>query len=203
MSESTHTVSTPQADFHAQAGTVIPWYQTSTPEQHAQLWTLYSELNADSPLSVPEFCQDAVRYASATEYLGSLVSGTDTDDTVPAKAADVWTKYARAVDAYAVSESAKQLDVGRWAHAYLLAYVGSETDAGVRKSRRSAAVKRCQDYLTDTCTAGVPVTVDKALRLYAVAQVFGVKEARALGIGKLRAFEPSVYRDKDTESWGF
>jgi hypothetical protein len=38
MSESTHTVSTPQAEFHAQAGTVIPWYQTSTPEQHAQLW---------------------------------------------------------------------------------------------------------------------------------------------------------------------
>jgi hypothetical protein len=189
----------PQAEFHAQASAAVPWYVASAPEQQALMYADYSKA-AGTDIPLAEYLADVKEWPSMAEYLADAGM---MDEQVPSKAADVWVKYARAVDSYAVSESAKQLDVGRWAQAYLDAYVGNETDAGVRKSRRAAAVKRCQDYLTDTCTAGVPVTVDRALRLWAVGCVYGKAEARTLGIGKLRAFEGTLYREKDSEVWGF
>src|SRR5262249_15102703 len=152
MSDVTATSHVPQADFHAQASTSVPWYAGSSPEQQALLYADYGKA-ADSGIALPEYMTDVKEWPSMVEYL------TDAglmEEQVPSKAADVWVKYAKAVDSYAVSESAKQLDVGRWAQAYIDAYVGNETDAGVRKSRRAAAVKRCQDYLTDTCTSGIP-----------------------------------------------
>jgi hypothetical protein len=110
-----------------------------------------------------------------------------------------WEKYAAAVAAYSVSKSDKQLDVGKWAHAYILVYVGNEADPNTRRTKRAQAVHRLDDELTE---AGILHDADRSIRLYAVAQVFGTAEARKLGIGKLEAFLPCVFRDKETEAWG-
>src|SRR5260370_1450825 len=69
-----------------------------------------------------------------------------------------------------------------------------------QSSKRSELVALCQKTVT---LAGIDGRVDKCLRLWAVATVYGVKEARKLGIGKVRAFEASLYREKDSEVWGF
>src|SRR4051794_2776154 len=101
------------------------------------------------------------------------VPGTVTLLTASAAADEAWTKYAAAVDDYALSETSKQLAVGHWAHEYLLAYVGSEADTKLRRARRAAAMRRCQDYITGQCSADCPADVDKTIRLYAVANVYG------------------------------
>jgi hypothetical protein len=211
MSDATITSTVPQVPVTRTLAD-IPWYGTATPEQRDGVEADYARCAKD--ITLDEYITDATTgWSTAAEYLADagwtpnpvVAAAVDAaaEEVVPSKASDVWTRYAEAVDAYAVSESAKQLAVGKWAHKYLLAYVGSEADTEVRKSRRAAAVRRCQDYITDQCGTGVPVSVDKAIRLHAVASVYGAKEASKLGIGKLRAFEPSLYRDKDTEAWGW
>ncbi len=71
-----------------------------------------------------------------------------------------------------------------------------------RRKKRSQLVQQCQGSLNLHCVGAAPA-VDKCLRLYAVSQVYGSKEqpAAKLGIGKLRAFESTLYREKDSEAW--
>jgi hypothetical protein len=119
--------------------------------------------------------------------------------------AKAWDRYQQAVGAYSVSECTHQLEVGRWAQAVL--DVGLEhipdsipvgTCASPRNFRRAELVKQCQQQLED---AHITSNVDKYIRLWAVAQMFGVKDAQRMGVGRVRAFERCICRDKRWETW--
>lgn len=112
--------------------------------------------------------------------------------------AQVWERYQQAVGAYSISESRHQLEIGRWAQAVLDVGLENITDLGQRRTQRALLVKQCQQQLID---ARLTSNVDRYLRLWAVAQMFGSKEARILGVGKVSAFEPCLYRDKQGETW--
>ena len=105
----------------------------------------------------------------------------------------------------AVTESKGQLKVGKWAQAVLDTGLKGITDLGQRRTKRTELVDLCQKTITLHCSASASITVDRALRLNAVGEVFGTKEypAHRLGIAKLREFETALYREKDSEIWGF
>jgi hypothetical protein len=188
----------------------IPWFNSATPEQRAGIEAEWAKCQPN--MSLAEYVNDASEWPSAEAYLAdagwkpnpvvaAMVDHIAADvEVVPQKASEIYAKYAAAVQNYAVSESKGQLEVGRLAHEYILAQTKGETDAGVRKGKRAQARKRCDGELAD---AGIhPADSDKCIRLWAIASVYGKAEARKLGIGKLRAFESTLYRDRETESWG-
>jgi hypothetical protein len=185
---------------------------STTPEQRAWLEADVAKCCKADGMSIVEYVEDAMTYATAALYLdtagwtpnpvvAAMVDHIVADvEVVPQKASEIYAKYAQAVQNYAVSESKGQLEVGRLAHEYILAQTKGETDAGVRKGKRAQARKRCDGELAD---AGIhPADSDRCIRLWAIASVYGKAEARKLGIGKLRAFESTLYRDLLTESWG-
>jgi hypothetical protein len=208
MSETTATTSVPQAPITVSLED-IPWFNTGTPEHRDAVAADWAKCQAN--MSLAEYVKDASEgWSTAEAYLKDagwkpnpvVAAAVDAaaEEPVPEKAAEVYVKYVGAVEVYAVATTKGHLDIGRWGHAYILAVTKGETDAGVRKSKRASAVKRLDGALAD---AGIhPANCEHSIRLWSVASVFGKTEARKLGVGKLRAFEQCLYRDKETEAWG-
>lgn len=218
MSDATATTAVPQAPNTTEialitcqeaAARLLPWWKDATQEQQAAVLADMAGALASDGLSPEVYCEEPCPLADHMGMLSDpdpvLLAAATTLTTavepeVPAKASEVYVKYAAAVQAYAVAESKGQLDTGRWAHEYILAVTKGQADSGVRRSMRASAVKRLDGELLD---AGITHHSADCIRLYAVAQVLGKTEAKRLPIGKVQAFEQCLYRDKDTEAWGW
>src|SRR5260370_1552917 len=200
MSQATNPVPVQQAEFDSAARTAIGWYAASTPEQQALLYADYAKASG-SDISVSDYVKDAAEWPSMLEYLTD-VGAIKPDE--PKGLKEAFERYETAVQEYAVNESKGQLDVGKWAQRVLEVGLKPIVDVADRRKKRGQLVQQCQSSLNLACVGSAP-TVDKCLRLYAVSQVYGSKEqpAAKLGIGKLRAFESTLFREKDGELWAF
>jgi hypothetical protein len=199
VSQSTVSAPVPQSEFNTLAA-AIPWYAGATEEQQALLYADYVKA-AGEGIGAADYVKDAGEWPSLSEYFADA----GIDEPMPAKLAEVFARYESAVQEYAVAESKGQLKVGKWAQAVLDTGLKGITDLGQRRTKRTELVDLCQKTITLHCSASASITVDKALRLNAVGEVFGSKEypAHRLGIAKLREFETALYREKDAEVWGF
>jgi hypothetical protein len=197
MSESTATTPIPQADFDALASAAVPWHSGATEEQRA---LLYADWCKAPEIAATDYLADVAEWPTLAEFFADAGIA----EPMPAKLADVFAKYEAAVQEYAVTESKGQLKVGKWAQAVLDTGLKAITDVGQRRAKRGELVDLCQKTITLHCSTD-SCTVEKALRLNAVADVYGTKDypAHKLGIGKLRQFEATLYREKDSEVWGF
>ena len=110
-------------------------------------------------------------------------------------------KVEESARAYARSKGQKLLDVGKHCTEYLRERCKGEADLGAKRASRAIGVKRLQDRLDEECGSRDTPNVDDTLRLWGVAEVYGEDLARKFGVGQLRAFQPSIVREKDTETW--
>jgi hypothetical protein len=95
------------------------------------------------------------------------------------------------------------LAIGEAGTEYIRERLTGETDLGAIRTSRGAGVRRLQNALDEHCGGrGDTPRVEECLRLWGVAEVYGMDGAKALGIGQLRPFESTVTRTTDAaQSW--
>jgi hypothetical protein len=111
--------------------------------------------------------------------------------------------FERKAGAFSKGRTVTLLAIGETGQDYLRERLTGETDLGAIRTSRGAGVRRLQNALDEHCGGrGDTPRVEECLRLWGVAEVYGVDGAKALGIGQLRPFESTVSRSMDAgQTW--
>ena len=89
------------------------------------------------------------------------------------------------------------VELGRSIDRFLRGRISGKTEPTARRSARAAAVKELQQKLLDQGLKGEAPQVSRYLSCYHAARLLGLKTARELPVGILRAFGPLVQRGPD------
>lgn len=98
-----------------------------------------------------------------------------------------------------VTRTVDSIVIGELAHEYVLDFIGPETEAGPRRTRRAEAIKRIHNELGRFTIERIDI--NREIAFYQVAVLFGRATAETLPISVLKNFAPLVKRDAATETY--